>query len=62
MEIHFIAGDDVAHLTLDGQTGLDLKSGDRIRIGKSGARVLLIRPPKKTYFEVLRNKLRWAER
>jgi NAD+ kinase len=62
MEIHFIAGDDVAHLTLDGQTGLDLKSGDRIRIGKSAARVLLIRPPKKTYFEVLRNKLRWAER
>ncbi|HEV3253388.1 MAG TPA: NAD(+)/NADH kinase [Candidatus Acidoferrales bacterium] len=62
MEIHFIAGDDVAHLTLDGQMGLEVKSGDRIRIGKSAARVLLIRPPKKTYFEVLRNKLRWAER
>jgi NAD+ kinase len=62
MEIHFVAGDDVVHLTLDGQVGLELKTGDRVRIGKSAARVLLVRPPKKTYFEILRNKLRWAER
>jgi NAD+ kinase len=62
MEIHFVAGDEGVHLTLDGQVGLDLKPGDRVRIGKSAARVLLVRPPKKTYFEILRNKLRWAER
>jgi NAD+ kinase len=62
VEIDFVASDEVVHLTLDGQVGIELKPGDHIRIGKSPAGVLLVRPPKKTYFEILRNKLRWAER
>lgn len=53
--------DDV-FLTLDGQTGFPLQPLDRIVITKSDHSIELITSPSKTYFEVLRNKLKWGER
>ena len=53
--------DDV-FLTLDGQTGFSLRPLDRIVISKSDHSIELITSPSKTYFEVLRNKLKWGER
>jgi NAD+ kinase len=50
------------HLTLDGQVGFDLRCADRVVIRKSPNRVKLVRPPGKSYYDVLRSKLRWAER
>jgi len=50
------------YITLDGQIGFQLKPRDRVRITKSKSRVALVRPPLKTYFEVLRSKLKWGER
>jgi NAD kinase len=35
---------------------------DRIVITKSDHNIELVTPPSKTYFEVLRNKLKWGER
>ena len=49
-------------LTLDGQEGHPLKGGDRVSIKRSGISVSLIKSPNRTYFDVLRNKLRWGER
>ncbi len=49
-------------LTVDGQVGLALHSGDRIVCDLSPSRVNLVRRPKKEFFELLRNKLRWGER
>lgn len=53
--------DDV-FLTLDGQTGFPMRPLDRIVITKSDHSIKLITSPSKTYFEVLRNKLKWGER
>ena len=62
IELDFAEAEDPVYLTLDGQIGTQLQSKDRIAIVQSANKVLFIRPPKKTYFEVLRNKLRWSER
>jgi NAD+ kinase len=62
MEITFRHGDEPVHLTLDGQVGFHLEPDDRIVIEKSPAKILLVRPVKKSYFEILRSKLRWGER
>jgi NAD+ kinase len=49
------------YLTLDGQQGIPMHSGDRIRVSRSPLRLKLIQPPKKSYFEILRSKLKWGE-
>ncbi|MBN2707322.1 MAG: NAD(+)/NADH kinase [Deltaproteobacteria bacterium] len=56
-----IDSDDV-FVTLDGQTGFPLRSLDRITITRAEHEIKLITSPSKTYFEVLRNKLKWGER
>jgi NAD+ kinase len=49
-------------LTVDGQVGMALHSGDRIRCTLSESHIALVRPPHKDFYEVLRNKLKWGER
>jgi NAD+ kinase len=49
-------------LTLDGQVGYPLRGGDRVRVHRGGEPVLMVRSRRRTYFEVLRRKLRWGER
>jgi NAD+ kinase len=53
---------DEVFVTFDGQAGLQLKSGDTITIVRSDARLRLIKPSTRGYFEVLRTKLKWGER
>jgi NAD+ kinase len=43
-------------LTLDGQTGIPLNSGDTVLIRKSETTFNLVQPPNRNYFDVLRNK------
>jgi NAD+ kinase len=50
------------YLTIDGQVGQPLKTGDYIEVQKSVNRVLLVRNPEIDYFGILRQKLRWGER
>ncbi len=57
-----LVSDSKVYLTLDGQTGLQLQTGDRVQIKQSPNRVLLVRNPKIDYFGVLRAKLRWGQR
>ena len=56
------ARDEDAYLTVDGQVGGPLQGGDRIECHTSDFDVLLIRPRDKTFFDVLRQKLKWGER
>jgi NAD+ kinase len=51
-----------AFITLDGQLGLSFHENDAVRIEKSGYTVPLVKSPFKSYFEVLRTKLKWGER
>jgi len=62
VEVEFKAEDDAVFLTLDGQIGIELVRGDRIRMRKAPNKLLLVRPAKKTYYHILRNKLKWGER
>ncbi len=62
IEVHFVAGEEPVYLTVDGQVGVELRRRDVIRVTKAAKKLRLIRPPHKTYFEVLRSKLRWGER
>jgi len=49
-------------LTVDGQDGMDLIDGDRVRLGPSDHPVWMIASPTRNHFEILREKLRWGER
>src|SRR3954451_207693 len=51
-----------AFLTVDGQTGVELQGGDRIVCRKSKHQVRLLRMTQRTFFDVLRAKLKWGER
>lgn len=62
IELDFSALDEPAYLTLDGQVGVELQRGDHITVTKSANRVMLVRPQEKTFFKVLRSKLRWGQR
>ncbi|MGA8222547.1 MAG: NAD(+)/NADH kinase [Candidatus Acidiferrales bacterium] len=62
VEIDFAAAEGPVYLTLDGQIGIQMEPTDRVLIKKSANRVAFVRPPRKTYFEILRSKLRWGER
>ncbi len=55
------AGDEV-YVTIDGQTGFGLHESDEISISKSARPLRLIRSTTRSYFEVLRQKLKWNER
>jgi NAD+ kinase len=55
------AGDEV-YVTVDGQTGFGMHEGDEIAIAKAERPLRLIRSTTRSYFEVLRQKLKWNER
>jgi NAD+ kinase len=61
IELRLSETSDSVFLTLDGQTGVPMQAGDRVRITRAAERLKLIQPPNKTYFEILRNKLKWGE-
>jgi NAD+ kinase len=49
-------------LSVDGQPGPPVAAGDVVHVRRAGSRIRLIRDPRKSYFEVLRTKLKWGER
>lgn len=54
--------DEDVFLTLDGQVGVELKSGDVIQVCRARHHSMLVRSRGKDFFEVLRTKLKWGER
>ncbi len=62
IEVGFEAAGGSIYLTLDGQVGVELKPEDLIKITAAPDRLRLVRPEKKSYFSVLRDKLKWGER
>jgi NAD+ kinase len=53
---------DELYVTFDGQTGYELRAGDEVQIRCADKRVRLLRPSSRSYFDVLRQKLKWNER
>ena len=53
--------DDI-FVTYDGQTGYQLQEGDVVAVRRSERMLRLVKAPARSYFEVLREKLKWGER
>jgi len=51
-----------AYLTVDGQVGTQLAEKDVVRCRKSDYQVKLFKLPGRSFFDVLRTKLKWGER
>ena len=55
------AGNEV-YVTFDGQTGFGMQQGDEVTISRAPRPLRLVRASGRSYFEVLREKLKWNER
>lgn len=61
IEMKLLANPESVFLTLDGQKGIVLQATDFVRIFRAHEMLRLIQPLRKSYFEILRNKLKWGE-
>jgi NAD+ kinase len=59
---HIDGGRDDVFVTYDGQSGYALQAGDVIRVRKAPQTLRLVKAPARSYFELLREKLKWGER
>jgi NAD+ kinase len=55
-------GPESVYLTVDGQVGMKLEPSDRVVVTRAAERLSLVRPARQTYFEILRDKLKWGNR
>jgi NAD+ kinase len=53
---------DTVILVPDGQQGVRLNNGDKVEARDYGLPVSLIKVPSRSYYEILREKLKWGER
>lgn len=53
---------DTVFLSPDGQQGVRLNNGDKVEARDYGMPVSLIMLPSRSYYDILRNKLKWGER
>ncbi|HTN71268.1 MAG TPA: NAD(+)/NADH kinase [Methylomirabilota bacterium] len=53
---------DTVILSPDGQQGVRLNNGDEVAARDYGTPVSLIKIPSRSYYEILRDKLKWGER
>lgn len=62
LEVGLVTDSRDVGLSLDGQPGLPVTAKDRVRVRRAPSRIRLIRDPNRSYFQVLRAKLKWGER
>lgn len=62
IEVTLSTENEDALVTLDGQEGFSLKYMDTIIVKKSLNKTRLILSPKKDYYQILRQKLRWGDK
>ena len=61
IELRVETGAEEAFLSIDGQIGMPVKQGDRVLCHRASHTVRLMRI-RRTFFDVLRNKLKWGQR
>lgn len=61
IELLVETGEEEAFLSIDGQVGVPVQHGDRVVCRRASHNVKLMRV-RRTFFEVLRNKLKWGQR
>lgn len=60
LAVRLTSHDKGAMVTCDGQVGVAMTEGDTVTIAPSRHRTKLIRFPERTYYDVLRRKLKWG--
>jgi NAD+ kinase len=58
---HSVHGEPEVKVTVDGQMGFDLLSGDKIVFKKSPRKTRLVLSGYRSFYEVLRGKLKWGD-
>jgi NAD+ kinase len=61
IEPHVETSAEEPFLSIDGQVGVPLRQGDRVMCQRAAHTIKLMRV-RKTFFDVLRNKLKWGQR
>jgi NAD+ kinase len=61
IELRIETGEEQSFLSIDGQIGLPVQQGDRVLCQRADHKVKLMRI-RRTFFDVLRNKLKWGQR
>ncbi len=56
------SAEGAAFLSIDGQLGMPMRDGDQVICRKSKHHVRLLRLGQRTFFDVLRTKLKWGQR
>jgi NAD+ kinase len=57
-----VSGVEDIYVTYDGQAGYPLQQNDVVRVRRSERKLRLVKAPARSYFELLREKLKWGER
>ena len=59
---HLDARPNDVSVTFDGQRGFPLREGDIVTVRRAEHPLRLVRSPQRSYFDILRQKLKWGER
>jgi NAD+ kinase len=62
VEAHGSSSPDEIFVTYDGQSGYPLHESDVVKVRMSARILRLVKAPARSYFELLREKLKWGER
>ena len=60
IDVRLVSGDGNVSVTLDGQVGTEFSRRHSLTIRKAKKKILLVEPPDRDYFEILRTKLNWG--
>lgn len=60
IQVKLTTANENVRVTLDGQEGWDMHTGDTLEIKKTQTTLKLIPAPKKNYYQILRQKLHWG--
>ncbi len=62
IRIELMSESEDVFLTVDGQVGVRIERHDRVIVRKSEKTLSLVKNPFRSYFEILKQKLKWGER
>ena len=60
VKVQLLTGGEEVYLTIDGQRGELMKRDDTLEVCQSGLKLQLVSSPRRNYFDLLKEKLRWG--